>query len=372
MRIYSKEERYWIWLNKMLGSGYTRFHNVAKEYGGPEGAFDAAKCGKLNIKSPLNEGNVRFIQKNASEGFIDDYLEDLNNKTIGVTTPISEDYPYLLSEIYDPPTVLFYRGTIKRELTLSIAVIGARKCTDYGRRVAFTLSRQLADQGVCVVSGLAYGIDGEASRGALASKSSDYPTIAVLGTGVDVVYPTQNRMIYDAAAERGAVVSEFPPGTQAIPGNFPRRNRVISGLSKGIVVVEAREKSGTLITVNHALDQGRDIFSVPGRITDVSCRGTNNLIRRAMAKPVFGINDILEEYGISLSDKPDARPARDIRQTLDGERAVIYDLLKDGDKTFDELCESMSIEAGALNTILTELEFSRIIIQTPGRVFSIR
>lgn len=372
MKLYSKEERYWIWLNKMLGSGYARFHNIAQEYGGPEGVFDAAKCGKLTIKSPLNEGNVRFIQKNASEGFIDDYLEGLNNSGIGVTTPISEDYPYLLSETYDPPTVLFYRGTVKRELTLPIAVIGARKCTEYGRRVAFTLSRQLSDQGVCVISGLAYGIDGESSRGALASIKSDYPTVAVLGTGVDVVYPNQNRPIYDAIVERGAVVSEFAPGTQAIPGNFPRRNRVISGLSKGILVVEAREKSGTLITVNHALDQGRDIFSVPGRITDASCRGTNNLIRRAMAKPVFGINDILEEYGISLSDKPDARPSRDIRQTLDGERAVIYDLLKDGDKTFDELCESMSIEAGALNTILTELEFSRIIIQTPGRVFSIR
>lgn len=302
MREYSREERFWIWLNRATGHNVRLFDRLIQDYECPEQLFRFVTAGYA-IPDTIPLETVNTLKKTASEKEIEGYLTKLSEKGIECVTRISCDYPVLLKEVADAPSVLYVKGRLKARIELPLAVIGSRKCTAYGRDVAFKLSTALAEQGICVISGLAYGIDGIAAEGALSCGENEYPTIAVLGCGADVVYPSSNAALYRKIIERGAVVSEFLPGTKPLAQNFPIRNRIISGLSRGIVVIEAALKSGTFITVDHALDQGRDVFSVPGRITDPLSEGTNALIRNGMAKAVYGIGDILEEYGRAVTEK---------------------------------------------------------------------
>ena len=190
-----------------------------------------------------------------------------------------------------------------------------------------------------------------------------------MGSGVDVVYPEENRKLYDEICDKGAVVSEFLPGTVPDSKHFPQRNRIISGISRGVVVAEAAIKSGTRITADFALEQGRDVFAIPGRITDPFCQGTNQMIQQGAAKPVFCVDDILEEYGIR-SDKA-VRMTEIDESGLSFEQTLIVRLLKAGEKTIDELCEMTQFEPGKLNSALTEMEISGIIKQSPGRIYGI-
>ena len=274
----------------------------------------------------------------------------------------------MLKNIYDPPFVLFYKGTLYAEHRLPIAIIGAREPSDYGRRMARQLAEDLARSGACIVSGLAYGLDRVAAEGALDAEGNDYPTIAVLGNGPNVVYPSVNRDVYDLIAKRGAIVSEFMPGIAPTPSHFPMRNRIISGLSRGVIVVEAREKSGTFITVDCALEHGRDVFAIPGRVSDELSMGTNNLIREGLAKITLSAEDVLEEYGI----KPMAEERKAVTPAeLSFEQELIHRLLMAGERTYDELAELTGFDAGMLNSTLTAMEFSGIIKQSVGRLFSL-
>ncbi|NLV21896.1 MAG: DNA-protecting protein DprA, partial [Syntrophomonadaceae bacterium] len=174
-----------------------------------------------------------------------------------------EDYPLWLGKIHDPPYLLYYRGELSSLNELSIAIVGSRRASSYGKIQSFRLSRELAAKGITIVSGMARGIDTEAHKGALEAGGQ---TIAVLGSGLDVIYPPENKQLYNEISQQGAVITEFPPHTHPEPGNFPMRNRVIAGLSRGVLVVEAQQRSGALITVDFALEQGRDVFAVPGPI----------------------------------------------------------------------------------------------------------
>ena len=363
----ASEERYLLWLCFVTACDPRRCFGLMRRYGGARPVFDAAASGQLELlaRTKNRDESVKTYQSKANEGYIDRCLEYLEKKHIDAVSLTSDRYPPLLREIADPPPVLFVMGTLK-DMPLPIGVIGSRKCSEYGKRVALELSRELAERGATIISGLAHGIDCIASKGALAS-GSDCPTVAVLGTGVDVIYPKANARIYSEIVERGAVVSEFLPGTPAAKYTFPRRNRVISGMSRGVVVVEAAEKSGTFITVDSALDQGRDVFAVPGRVTDEKSRGTNRLISEGCAKAVNRAEDILSEYGF----KGRSAPAPVDEGTLTYEQALVYRLLKAGERSFDELCELTGFSAGLLNSALTEMEFSGIIKQSPGRVFGL-
>lgn len=205
----------------------------------------------------------------------------------------SEQYPERLTHIHAPPETLYVAGELLPQDAVAIAIVGARKCTDYGRHVAYELGYGLAQRGVTVVSGMALGVDAEAHKGALDAGGR---TIAVLGTGVDErsIYPHTHTSLAQAIMRSGAVISEYPPGTPAYPGNFPERNRIVAGLSLGVVVVEANERSGSLITARLALEQGRDVFAVPGSIYANTSRGTHRLIQEG-AKLITCANDILEE-----------------------------------------------------------------------------
>lgn len=370
------DERYLLWLTKMVNGDSAKFRRICKVNGTAADVFDAAKKGALKTDCGLAAGEMSFMTRCATEDYIDDYIAMLKRDGISFTTPVSDNFPKLLSEIYDPPTTLFYKGRLPADIPLALAMIGARACTDYGRELAVDLSRQLSERGVCIVSGMALGIDAASSYGALLCAENEFPTAAVLGAGVDVVYPKTNAELYYAIIERGAVISEYLPGTQPLPSNFPRRNRIISGMSRGVIIVEAAERSGTSITASYALEQNRDVFCVPGRITDKMSRGTNELIREGVGKPIFGISDILEEYGYELTTKQPAaccaqQPAKRVRDELSGEQLAVYDALSEGAMSFDELCVRLKCEASKLNICLTEMEFSRIIKQSPGRVFEI-
>jgi DNA processing protein len=273
-------------------------------------------------------------------------------------------YPARLRQIAQPPLALEVRGILVAD-ELAVAVVGARRASDYGRRMAEELGRGLAQAGIAVVSGLAAGIDGAAHRGALAANGR---TIAVLGTGVDRVYPSWHRDLAAAIAARGALVSEFPCGAPPLPYHFPRRNRVIAGLSAGVVVVEAAEDSGSLITVFHALEQGREVFAVPGPAGHPLQRGAHRLIRQG-ARLVTSADEVLEEIAPALIDRAaHARRAAAEAGLTAEERRVLEAVGPDGGLVDDVIRRAAVPAAAALETLLA-LELRGLVDQLPGKRF---
>lgn len=314
---------------------------------------------------------ARFLRA-AEDGFLDRYVRYLEKHDIGVCCHGDADYPAVLREIHDAPPLLFYRGQLQGEPRLPIAMVGSRVCTQYGRDITQLFAHDLTAAGCTIVSGLAEGIDGCAARGALSCEESPYPTVAVLGCGIDVVYPASNRKLFDEIAERGAVVTEFLPGTRPLRENFPVRNRIISGMARGLVVVEAGERSGTSITAGYALDQGREVFAVPGRITDRQSVGTNRMIQRGEAKPVFCVDDILQEFQLEPAyDTFVSGPRRVPLSTLTQPERAVCAALAQGERSFDELADALSLPVGELNSLLTGLQFSNIIKPLSGRFYAL-
>lgn len=291
--------------------------------------------------------------------------EKMSQESWRMMTLDDESYPGLLRRIYQAPYILFYKGNPDIMNNLSIAVVGSRRATAYGRIIARQLARELSEAGVAVVSGMARGIDSEAHWGAL--EGAGY-TAAVLGSGIDVVYPRENRTLYERICERGAVISEFCPGTPPEAANFPRRNRIISGLSKGVAVVEAKMKSGALITADFALEQGRDVFAVPGPVTSEFSAGTNHLIQQG-AKLITCAGEVLEEY--SALPYPDLYSAeRPSVPALDRNEQEILKYISYDPMHMDEIVISSGMEIGLLSTVLLGLELAGLIVSLPGNYYT--
>jgi DNA processing protein len=266
-------------------------------------------------------------------------------------------FPPRLRAIFDPPHALFLRGAAEPELLArrAAAVVGARSCSPYGAQVARMLGRELAAAGVVVVSGLARGIDGEAHRGALDAGGH---TVGVLGCGIDRDYPASNAQLSRRIEERGLVISEYEPGVEPAPWRFPARNRIIAGLCEAVVVVEARERSGALITADFALEEGREVFAVPGEITASLSAGTNALLKLG-ATPLTSAGDVLDALGIER------------RETRGGaavspEAAKVLELVHDGPAGADELASRGALAAGAVSVALTELELAGLVVAADG------
>jgi DNA processing protein len=265
-------------------------------------------------------------------------------------------YPPLLAELHDPPARLFFRGGPADLLARpAVAIVGARSCSSYGAQVARELARELAGAGVVVVSGLARGIDGEAHRGALAG---DGVTVAVLGCGIDRDYPRSHAELARRIAEDGLVVSEYPPGVEPAPWRFPARNRIIAGLALATVVVEARERSGALITADFALELGRDVFAVPGEITAALSAGTNDLLRQGAA-PLLSADDILGAIGLERA--PPARTA-----VLSPAAEAVRATLRDGARAADELVRAVGLGSAEVAAALVELELAGLATSAEG------
>ena len=268
------------------------------------------------------------------------------------------DLPELLQQIHDPPRSLFLRGAPDPEILArpAVAIVGARACSPYGAQVARMLGRELAAAGLVVVSGLARGIDGEAHRGALDAGGL---TVAVLGCGIDRDYPAAHSALARRISERGLVVSEYEPGVEPAPWRFPARNRIIAGLTAVTVIVEARERSGALITADFALEDGREVFAVPGEITGTLSTGTNRLLRQG-ATPLTTADDVLELFGLAASQRPRA-------PTVGPSATAVLERLADGAASADELSRTTGLGPGPLAAALAELELARLASEADGR-----
>jgi DNA processing protein len=266
-------------------------------------------------------------------------------------------FPRLLASIHDPPPGLFLRGTAGTDALArpSVSIVGARSCTDYGAHVARRLGRELAAAGVLVVSGLARGVDGCAHRGALEGGGV---TVAVLGCGIDRDYPRAHVELAGRIAAHGLIVSEYPPGVQPAPWRFPARNRIVAGLARATVVVEARERSGALITADLALEEGRDVLAVPGEITSALSAGANALLRIGAA-PVTCVEDVLEALGLEPSSGPSREPP-------DGPPALALAAVDRGARTADEVVRATGLAAAEVAAALTELELAGLVTASAG------
>lgn len=285
---------YWMWLNMVPGIGGRRFRILLERFGSPRrvwGAGEAELMGVPGIGRDLAQAIV--LSRPTAEPEAE--LTLVRRAGVQVLTIADPTYPRILSQIYDPPAVLYVWGNLLPADDLAVAVVGSRRTTAYGRGMAGRIAADLVAAGVTVVSGLARGIDAAAHRGALAGGGR---TIAVLGSGLECIYPPEHAGLADQISKQGAVISEFPMLAEPVPGNFPARNRVISGLARGTLVVEAGERSGALITADLALEQGREVFALPGNVTSPGSRGPHRLIVQG-ARLIEGAADILDELGMT-------------------------------------------------------------------------
>jgi DNA processing protein len=290
---------------------------------------------------------------------------------VQILTIYDEEYPALLKQSSQPPWVLYYKGKIELLQNPLIAIVGTRVPTVYGKNISQQFGEALARAGFTIVSGLARGIDSCAHLGAINQTGS---TIAVLGCGVDIVYPLENGALYREIAVKGLLLSEFPLGTPAQPGLFPLRNRIIAGLSLGTLVVEAALKSGSLITAYQASDEGRDVFAIPGPINSPKSQGVFTLLRVG-AKLVICVEDIIEEYRHFLKiEKDDLGKTKDdpTKAKLNADEQQILDILTLAPATFDHILEETQTNFGHLHAILLSLLMKKEINQLPGSIYSIR
>ncbi|MBR3130169.1 MAG: DNA-processing protein DprA [Clostridia bacterium] len=364
--------RLWLWLNYATNRDPRLFYEILSRFDALEEAYEAVGRRDFSQLADVRDTVRERLCTAAEPSFLDRYCGWLQKNGVTVVTAQDDAYPALLSEIYDPPSVLFVKGKLPEELPLPIAMVGSRSCTAYGNDVAELLGEQLSERGATVVTGLAAGIDTAAARGALKAGGAACPVIGVLGCGIDQVYPKENQRLFDEVIERGAIVTELLPKTPPLAANFPARNRIVSGMSRGVVVIEAAERSGTSIMADSAREQGREVFAVPGRITDPMSAGTNRMIARGEAKPVTCAADILSEFTDDAGDDVLNGAAKQVTFTsLGGIGQEIYMALLQGEKDADELLDTIECSAQELNAALTRLLFTEVIRQLPGRIYAL-
>lgn len=306
----------------------------------------------------LKEKDIDYILKNKNYDKLEWTKEYYRNLGVHVMTIEDEDYPYSLKNIEDAPRILYIKGELKPEDHIALAVVGSRRLSDYGKEATKFIASEISKLGITVVSGMADGADSIAHRAALKENNR---TIAVMGTGIDVIYPQKNKVLYGEISEKGAVITEFPAKMRGVPYNFPRRNRIISGLSLGVVVVEAKEKSGTLITASFAAEQGRDVFAIPGNINSIYSKGTNKLIQDG-AKLVMGVEDIVSEI---RELREFAEPKKENKSTnfTDVQNLIINEL-QNGEANVDKLIARTGLDVTTLQVTLAELELMDFIVST--------
>lgn len=281
---------YWIWFSTIKCLGPIQKKILLEKIGTPDKIYKTNICDIEKING-IRKDAIINIEKSKNKELMRKYEEYIYNHEIEVISIDDVNYPAALREIYDPPITLFAKGNLNFLGEKSIGIVGSRDATSYGFNTAKELSYSLAQNNIVIVSGLARGIDKAAHIGALNARGK---TIAVLGCGIDICYPNENMVIYKEILRRGLIISEYIVGTKPEAGNFPARNRIISGLSNGVVIVEAKAKSGAIITADFALEQGRTVYSIPGNINSIQSEGTNDLIKQG-AKTVTSINDVLED-----------------------------------------------------------------------------
>ena len=355
---YSVMDQYWIWLSAVEGVGPRRFYQILSLFTDPRDLWENVRDKRLEFLGPKV---LASLQKARDERFFFELFARLEQAGVRALTRTSDDYPLRLTRTVDAPPTLYVKGEADLNAEKAFAIVGSRRCTREGRRAAQEFAQVLTREGVTVVSGMAMGADSAAHQGAVEAGG---PTIAVLGCGPDVVYPPENQLLYEKVLETGgAVVSEYLPGMPPLSSNFPARNRIISGISRGVLIVEGAKHSGAMITVGCALDQGRDVFAVPGSIYSPMSATPNQLIVDG-AYPALSPWEILEHYG--WSRRLEERPAPHQQVELSEVEKQAVEPLRQQSLTLSELANITGMSTPSLNSLLTMLELRGIIEKQPG------
>ncbi len=366
--------RYWLALINVRDIGPASIKRLLAAFKSPEGIFNATLAEICDVQD-IREAQARNIKEFDSWDLVEREIQKINRHDIKVMTFNDDDYPEPLRRIDSPPMLLYLKGLLKEDDKFSVAIVGSRLMTEYGKRVAEKIASELAGCGLTIISGMAKGIDTASHKGALKAGGR---SIAVLGCGLDRPYPHENVELFRALSKSGCVLSEFPMGTPPNKENFPRRNRLISGLSLGVLVVEATRESGSLITANYALEQNKEVFAVPGNITSKISHGTNDLIKKG-AKLVQDVKDILEElhphlmalkeYALrSASGNGQVRPAP---VEMTDEEKKVFGMLGTEPIHIDNIARRLGLPSHKLLGLLLDLEIKGIVRQTEGKKFCI-
>jgi DNA processing protein len=367
--------KYWLAINKIPNVGPVTIKKLWDKFGTLEEAWKA---------SPRSICEVEDISKPAAKSFLENRdranfeaeLAEVEKKNVKVLTLEDDDYPKNLKNIYDPPPVLYVKGGILPSDIKAIGIVGTRRASRYGLEMARKLAEELALLGITIISGLAAGIDTSAHQGAIDAQGR---TIAAMGSGIDIVYPYQNKDLAAQIERSGALVSEFPIGTKSEKGNFPRRNRIISGLSLGVIVVEGHYDSGAMITAKQALEQGREVFAVPGNVELEQSKGPHWLIKQG-AKLVENVQDVLEELNIQLqtsnlktnpksqTDQPTNKRTYKPANLLP-EEEKIFNALNQEPKHLDVIAAETGLPVQQVSSLLMMLEIRKVVRQLPGKYY---
>ena len=358
---------YWLALSSINGLGAVTFKNLISRYSDPQMVFSASYNDLLKVEG-LKPNLAKLIKDFSDLEKVKEETDKISKLGLEFLVLTDPDYPERLYNTYNPPPFLYVNGKITQSDNRAIAIVGSRIPDMYGKKVTKQIAAELARNGITVVSGMARGIDSIAHSACLEAGGR---TIAVLGSGIDVVYPPENKKLYKEISQNGAVLSEFPIGTKPESGNFPRRNRIISGLSLGVLVVQATEKSGSLITAEFALEQNREVFAIPGNIGSKLSNGTNKLIKKG-AKLVNDVDDILEEIGGFIGTKTKKQPAAVVNlEQLEPAQRLIYELLINEQLYVDQIIKMSNLNSSEVLTNLLSLEIKGIVNQLPGKYFQL-
>ncbi|MDQ7040344.1 MAG: DNA-processing protein DprA [Rhodothermus sp.] len=358
----AEELRALVALTLVPGVGPGRIRALLARFGSAQAALQASVAALVQVPG-IGAQTARRIASFDDWDAVDAQFE--RAERVGATLIPAWDarFPPLLRQIYDPPALLWVRGTLAPEDSNAVAIVGTRRPTDYGLRTARKFAAALAREGVTVISGLAYGIDAAAHRGAL---EADGRTLAVLGSGVDRFYPARHAPLAQAIMTQGALLSELPLGAAPDAPNFPRRNRLISGLARAVLIVEAYERGGALITARLALEQDRDVLAIPGALHNPASAGTNRLIRDSLARLVCSPDDVLEVLGMGRTPATSEPPSP---PSLSGLERQLYDALEPEPLHIDVLCERTGLDPSTALVYLLQLEFKGLVRQLAGKQF---
>ncbi len=343
-------EKYWYWLVTVEDMWFDKIRRVMEVFDNPKDVYFATEK-KLLATGAFTTDDIIKIEISRRNFDLERNIEELREKDIKMTYLGKDDYPEKIKVYSDKPYVLFYKGSLPGNEKI-VAIVGARNCSSYGREISEHIGRELSENGISVISGMARGIDKFAHIGCIKGEAFTY---AVLGSGVDICYPRENIGLYTEIQKKGGIISEYPPKAQALPWRFPYRNRIISMLSDAVIVVEAKEKSGTFITVDYALSYGKDVFAVPGRVTDALSIGCNRLIRSG-AFPYTDVEDLLLHLGITKNKNTIKN-----NFTLEKDFEVVYSCLCLYPVGVEEVVQTTGLDIGKVYEILIKLKLKGMV-----------
>ena len=368
--------KYWVWLSSVPTIGPVKFKKLIEHFKTPLNVWKAG-LSELGTLKFLSRINIEQLLTKTYREEADKNYEDAVKSGIDIVTIEDKEYPEYLNAIYDPPMVIYKRGNLKTN-EKCIGIVGSRKPTTYGLSISKTIARELSNRGITVVSGLARGIDSYAHTGVVEGNGR---TIAVLGSGLNNIYPRENTGLAEKITQNGVLISEYIPKTPPLPSNFPARNRIISGMSHGILVIEAGQKSGSLITADFALEQGREVFAIPGNLNSSKSMGTNKLIKEG-AKLVTSIQDILEEIKcfdctgkdnvVNKMKESGESKKNEILFGLESDEKRVVEILMEESLHIDSIANMLGFSVHFTSSVLTMLELKGIIEQYPGKIFKLR